>query len=102
MAYRVEITEIAAAEIDNAYVWLRERSPEAAERWYRGLIATLETLRENPRRCVRILAASSAEAEVRQLIYGRRHGRYRVLFTMTDDTVQIVRVLHGARAAARR
>jgi plasmid stabilization system protein ParE len=98
MAYRVEVTEIAAAEIDSAYLWLRQRSPGAAERWYRGLMASLATLRENPRRCVRVLGSSSGGTEIRQLIYGRRHGRYRIVFTISDDTVEVLRVRHGARA----
>ena len=98
MEYKVEITEIAAAEIDNAYLWLRERSPATAERWYQGLMASLATLRQNPRRCVRVLRRRSGEAEIRQLVYGRRHGRYRVLFTISDNTVAVLRVRHGARA----
>jgi len=99
MAYRVEVTEIAAAEIDSNYSWLKVRSPAAAERWYRGLMTCLETLREHPQRCARVFEEGSAGAEIRQLIYGRRHGRYRILFTISGDEVQVVRILHGARAA---
>ena len=101
MAYRVEVTEIAAAEIDFAYSWLKERSPTAAERWYRGLMASLASLREHPQRCTQAYGVSSAGAEVRQLIYGRRRGRYRILFTIAGNEVQVVRVLHGARGTAR-
>lgn len=97
MAYRVEVTEIAAAEIDQAYSWLKDRSPSAAERWYLGLMASLALLREHPRRCAQVFDVSSAGAEVRQLIYGRRRGRYRILFTIAGNDVQVVRVLHGAR-----
>jgi plasmid stabilization system protein ParE len=100
MAYRVEITEIAAAKIDNSYSWLKERSPVAAERWYEGLMAGLQTSREHPQRCAQVFDAASAGAEIRQLIYGRRHGRYRILFTISGNQVEVVRVLHSARAAS--
>lgn len=102
MEYRVEVTEIAAAEIDNAYEWIKERAPQAAESWYDGLMAALSSLEQNPRRCPRVFTTEFEGSEVRQLIYGRRRGRYRVLFTLHGETVEIVRVLHGARAAIRR
>lgn len=102
MEYAVEVTEIAAAEIDSAYEWIKERAPDAAERWYAGLMAALSSLRRNPRRCARVLTAEFQGAEIRQLVYGRRRGRYRILFIIRGDTVEIVRVLHGARVAVRR
>jgi plasmid stabilization system protein ParE len=102
MEYAVEVTEIAAAEIDSAYEWIKERAPDAAERWYAGLMTALSSLRRNPRRCARVFAAEFEGLEIRQLVYGQRRGRYRILFTIRGDIVEIVRVLHGARAAARR
>jgi hypothetical protein len=36
MEFKVEVTEIAAAEIDLAYQWIKERAPDAAERWSDG------------------------------------------------------------------
>jgi plasmid stabilization system protein ParE len=88
MEFKVEVTEIAAAEIDFAYQWIKERAPDAAERWYDGLMAALSGLRQNPRRCARVPSTSFVGAEVRQLVYGRRRGRYRVLFTIHGNEVQ--------------
>jgi plasmid stabilization system protein ParE len=65
-------------------------------------MAALNSLRQNPKRCARVFVAEFEGVEIRQLVYGRRRGRYRILFTTSGDTVEIVRVLHGARAAARR
>jgi hypothetical protein len=31
MEYKVEVTEVAAAEIDSAYQWIKERAPDAAD-----------------------------------------------------------------------
>jgi plasmid stabilization system protein ParE len=102
MEYRVEVTETAAVEIDDAYAWIRDRSPHAAQKWYEGLMTALSSLRQNPRRCARVLASDFQGSEIRQLIYGGRCGRYRVLFTIHGETVEVVRVLHGARAAVGR
>jgi plasmid stabilization system protein ParE len=68
MEYAVEVTETAAAEIDSAYEWIKDRVPDAAGRWYAGLMAALSSLRQNPRRCARILAADFEGFEIRQLV----------------------------------
>jgi plasmid stabilization system protein ParE len=99
--YKIEVTEIAAAEIDSAYQWINERAPDAADRWYDGLMAALRSLRQNPRRCARLFTTDFVELEIRQLVYGRRRGRYRVLFTIDGDTIRVLRVRHGARARIR-
>src|SRR5262245_19916501 len=102
MDYQIEITETAFADIDDAYEWIKERAPRAAENWYEGLMTALSSLRQNPKRCPRIFRTDLPASELRQLIYGRRRGRYRVLFTLDAETVTIVRILHGARAPIRR
>jgi plasmid stabilization system protein ParE len=55
-----------------------------------------------PSRCPIAGDDFGSEVVVRQLFYGRRRNRYRILFTVKDDTVQILRVQHGARASIRR
>ena len=35
---QVHLTEIAEAQIEQAYCWYRERNPELADRWFRGLM----------------------------------------------------------------
>ncbi len=39
MTYRVDVTEQAGAEAEEAYLWILERAPEAAARWWNGLDA---------------------------------------------------------------
>ncbi|MDZ7964902.1 MAG: hypothetical protein RM368_07980 [Nostoc sp. DedSLP03] len=38
MAFQVEITPIAEAQIEQTYRWYRERNPEFGDRWFRGLM----------------------------------------------------------------
>ena len=102
MDYKVAVTEVAAAEIDSAYEWIRERAPDAAERWYNGLMAALSSLEHHPRRCARVLLADREGPEIRQLVYGRRRGQYRVLFAIHENAIEILHVRHGARAPVRR
>mgnify|MGYP006902060646 CR=1 FL=1 len=46
MAFQVEITPIAEAQIEQAYRWYRELNPEFADRWFRGLMNAIATLQE--------------------------------------------------------
>jgi plasmid stabilization system protein ParE len=62
----------------------------------------MNTLSEMPSRCPIVGEDFGSEVVVRQLFYGRRRNRYRILFIVKDDTVQILRVRHGARASIRR
>ena len=44
MAFQVEITPIAETQIDLAYQWYRDRNPEFADSWFRGLMNAIATL----------------------------------------------------------
>jgi plasmid stabilization system protein ParE len=99
MAYRIEVSDTADGEADQAYLWLSQRSPELAARWYQGLLEAYETLSEYPERCP--LAPENAafpDVEVRQLLYGRGRNAYRIRFCIVPaDTVRILHVRHAAR-----
>jgi len=97
MAYQVEISPLALADIDEAYLWLYEQSPRTAARWFRGLRKAIDSLETNPERCSFTPESDAFEGELRQLLYGRRRGVYRILFTVAGDAVQVHRVRHGSR-----
>jgi plasmid stabilization system protein ParE len=102
MTYRVIVLPGAEWDIANAVAWIAEHSPVAAARWREGIRQAMSTLSEMPSRCSVAGDDFSSEVIVRQLFYGRRRNRYRILITVKGDTVQILRVRHGARAAIRR
>ena len=79
MAFQVEITPIAEAQIDRAYCWYRERNPELADRWFRGLMNAIATLQEKPQRCALAVEHEIFPEEVRQLLYGKAKNVYQVL-----------------------
>jgi len=82
MAFQVEITPIAETQINLAYQWYRDRNPEFADRWFRGLMNAIATLQEKPRRCSLAVEHGIFSEEVRQLLYGKSKNIYRVLFTI--------------------
>ena len=95
--YHVEITAIAAAELREAYLWIQEDSPERAVRWREGLLKQIERLETLPGRCSLAPENAFFAEEIRQLLYGRRGGRYRILFTIEKDTVYVLHIRQGTR-----
>jgi plasmid stabilization system protein ParE len=98
MAFTVEITRRALLEIDQTLNWLAHRSPLAAARWHRQLLQAVSTLEANPRRCPLAPETDwSASGDLRQLLYGKRHGVYRIIFEIRGTIVYILRVRHSAQ-----
>ncbi|MCL2937988.1 MAG: hypothetical protein MGU50_16190 [Trichodesmium sp. MAG_R02] len=51
MEYQVDITDLALAEAEKAYLWMMEQlSPENAEHWFDGLIDAIESLNKSPKK----------------------------------------------------
>ena len=98
MTYLVRLTPAAVSEAEQLYEWLLDNAPERGTQWYNGLIDKIETLARHPLRCPRAHESDSLREEVRQLLYGKRPGVYRILFRVTDTTVEVLHIRHGARA----
>ncbi len=98
MTFQVEIIPIAEAQIEQAYSWYRERNPEFADLWFRGLMNAIATLQEKPQRCVFAIEHEIFRTEVRQLLYGKFKNTYRVLFTIRSTIVHVLYVRHSAQA----
>jgi plasmid stabilization system protein ParE len=100
MAFRVVLTVKAEADVDAVLKWFSDRRVrDAGGRWYGQLIAKLGTLENHPERCALAAESEDLGQEIRELLLGRRRYRYRILFKITDETVVILRVWHGARDA---
>ncbi|HUG12120.1 MAG TPA: type II toxin-antitoxin system RelE/ParE family toxin [Opitutaceae bacterium] len=96
MKFFVRIETRAARDIDEASGWIAARSPEAAERWFNAIEAEIHSLEYFPMRCPRAREDGLFPYELRQLVYGRRQGRYRVIFTIRNQTVHVLHIRHGA------
>jgi plasmid stabilization system protein ParE len=99
MTYRVIIQPRAERDIWAAAQWIEDQSKSSAKalRWVRSIRARIETLRANPTRCPVDPDSDAFGEEVRVLLYGKRHGKHRILFTIRGDTVHVVTVRHTAR-----
>ena len=98
---RFEVIILPAAEHDigEAYEWIVEREPDAAIKWYNQLLEIIFSLGFFPERCPLAPESKTLQTEIREIFHGRRHHKYRILFTVTKDKVHVLHVRHGARLA---
>lgn len=103
MTYRISLQPRAEREIRDAALWLRQqaKSPTPVLRWARSIRATIESLRESPQRCPVDPDSVAYGEEVRVLLFGRRPGVSRILFTIRGDVVHVLTVRHAARRSLR-
>ena len=99
MPFQIRYTPAVASDKERAYQWILEqsRSPEIASNWFNEISQAIASLDQNPNRCNLALENNYFIQEVRQLFYGKRDGRYRILFTIEEKTVVILHIRHGAR-----
>jgi plasmid stabilization system protein ParE len=98
VTYRVVFTARARADAVRQFRYLAERSPAAAGRWYAGLEKAVAKLRKMPAR--HPIAEDESEQvgiTLRQMLYGRRPGVFRILFSIEGDTVTLHYVRHSAQ-----
>lgn len=97
MAFQVDIAEPALNDAAEYVRFIREgkREPEAAERWFRGLVSAIYSLEQSPARCSVIPEAQEFPQEIRHLIYFS----HRIIFGIDNRRRRVIvyRVLHGAR-----
>lgn len=93
--YSVEPTRQALADADEAFMWIYNDAPEAALRWFDGLIDAMQTLERDPKRCAKARESVVFGDDLRQLNYGR----YRIIFKISLRTVFVISIRHSARQA---
>ena len=91
--FSVLLAPEALSDVRQVVIWIGEQSPLDATKWHNGVMAAIQTLATHPLRCPLAPEDSHFELEIRQLIYGR----YRILFSIAQKRIRILRVLHGAR-----
>ena len=105
MAYRVDLSLPALADAEDAYLWIKYRSPESAGDWYEGLMQVVFSLENFPARCVIAPESEELGIEVRQLLYGNKSNLYRILFSIEEEEItamQVVRIWRIWSASRRR
>ena len=106
MAYRVDISPSALQDAEDAYLWIKRRAPSRAGPWYEGLLEAIYGLEHLPTRCPLAPESEDIGIAIRQLLYGKKGGVYRILFAIGhddatgEDVVRIFRIRHSARLKA--
>jgi plasmid stabilization system protein ParE len=74
LAFPVDIADPALEDAEEYVRFIRDvnKEPEAAERWFRGLVAAIYSLEEFPSRCARIPEAEEFVEGIRHPIYFAR------------------------------
>jgi plasmid stabilization system protein ParE len=93
MAHRVELSQRAQRDIEEAFAYIHADSPTNAVRWRGGLEQKIEHLEKTPEAFGFAPENQTARADVRQHLFGR----YRILYTVREQTVFILTIRHGAR-----
>jgi len=98
VTYRVVFTARAKADAVKQFHYLADRSPAAAARWYTGLEKAIARLSKMPERHP-VAEDESAQLgmTLRQMLYGRRPGVFRILFSVEGDTVTLHYIRHSAQ-----
>lgn len=97
MTYRVIVQPPAEGEIEQVYLRIAQRAPQAAASWFNGLLEAIRSLADFPQRCALAPENDAFEEEIRQLLYGRKGRRYRALFTTVGDEVHVLHFRHWAQ-----
>lgn len=92
--HRIEMSRRALNDLDEIAEYIRQNSPDRADRFCESIVEAIHGLERFPDRCQRASEGIVGGAQLRQLV----HARYRVLFSVEG---RIVRV-HGVRHSARR
>lgn len=92
---RLSFTESALSDLDEIAEYIAQEHPERAVAFVKELVAVCQRLTLAPMGYVAIGNASG------RAIRMRSHKRYLIFYTVTDETVEIVHVLHGSRDYAK-
>jgi plasmid stabilization system protein ParE len=99
MSYRVIFQPRASRDLQLAARWVLDesRSSTTAIRWLRRIRTKIDTLKEFPERCPVDPDSDLYGGNVRMLLYGKRRGTYRILFTIKDQDVHILAIRHTSQ-----
>jgi len=100
MGFRIRATPLALSDIDESVqYYIREGSPDVAAKWLDGIVSTVLSLREMPKRCPLASESEDLEFEVRQILYKSHRVVFHVAGSGDGGEVHVLRVYHQARRA---
>ncbi len=97
MTFRVRLQPAAVQDLDEAYLYAAQQAPEAALRWLNRFEAALQTLHSNPERCPSAPESRKSGRDLKEFLFGKRENVFRVIYTISNDTVWILRIRRAQR-----
>ena len=97
MKYRVRLQPAALEDLDDAYENAAQHAPVTASAWLDRFYDALQSLSVNPGRCVLAPENPKSKRTLHQYLFGKGRNVFRVVFTIEDDTVWIIRIRRAAR-----
>lgn len=91
------MTLTADAEMAIAYRAARRHAPMAARLWLQRLLASVNTLDTMPQRCSIAAESAAIGYEVHELLFGKRRGTFRILFTINGNAVIVRHIIRASR-----
>lgn len=91
--FNILLTDEARKDLDDIMAYIALDAPRRAETYVDELLNEIRSLTSMPKRCAVAPESGRRGYEMRHLIYGR----YRILFTIKESDVYILRVIHSAR-----
>lgn len=88
--YRINIKSTAEKDLIRRYQQIAEESPQNALSWYLQIIEAIEKLDQLAERCTIAPEDEDLRLGIRHLIIGR----YRVLYIINGDTVDVLHLRH--------
>ena len=93
MIYQIEVSPKAEEEAHEILRWLARHTPKKLARWQHDFAEKAQSLERFPARCPLAPESQTFDLPIRHLIFGK----YRILFTIENQTVFVLHVRHVAQ-----
>jgi plasmid stabilization system protein ParE len=96
--FDIVLAPTAYDDLDEILHWLSEQAPEKVPEWFAAIKTRIQTLSHLPERCPHAPENGLwGNEELRQLLFQDYPSKYRIIFTVSESSVRILNIRHGAR-----
>lgn len=97
ISYEIVVEDRVWSDAEAIVRRIARDNPDAAAKWFRDLLKKLAALETLPERHPLAPENEEFDEEIRETFLGKRHHKYRILFTIHRTKVHVLHVRHGAR-----
>lgn len=97
MTYEVLIQPIAKRDLVRIYRWVSRYAPVTAAKWLERFQQRIASLARLPERCPLARENHKVSLEIRELHFGRYPSVFRVIFTIKQNEVRVLRIRRAQR-----